>query len=143
MKPTCHPCSQPPMEEVRVGGGRKVCQRSHALAYSDCLSISPVRYQSELESYIASIDIRCSPLSFGIVRQAAVLVVLFQKEGDTQLSVLLTTRAKTLRSVLAKGADSERQLKEQTTSLSDCFTRRKGRPGRSASYPHGCKSPCR
>lgn len=35
--------------------------------------------------------------SFGIVRQAAVLVVLFQKPGDDKLSVLLTTRAKTLR----------------------------------------------
>ncbi|WVF69691.1 hypothetical protein IAT40_004470 [Kwoniella sp. CBS 6097] len=34
---------------------------------------------------------------YGIVRQAAVLVALFQKEGDDKLHVLLTTRAKTLR----------------------------------------------
>lgn len=36
-------------------------------------------------------------LSFGIVRQAAVLVILFQRPGDDKLSVVLTTRAKTLR----------------------------------------------
>ncbi|OWZ66418.1 hypothetical protein AYX14_02900 [Cryptococcus neoformans] len=34
---------------------------------------------------------------FGIVKQAAVLVVLFQRETDDKLHVLLTTRAKTLR----------------------------------------------
>ncbi|OXG12703.1 hypothetical protein C366_05518 [Cryptococcus neoformans Tu401-1] len=34
---------------------------------------------------------------FGIVKQAAVLVVLFQRETDNKLHVLLTTRAKTLR----------------------------------------------
>ncbi|WRT64673.1 uncharacterized protein IL334_001607 [Kwoniella shivajii] len=34
---------------------------------------------------------------FGIVKQAAVLVALFQKDGDDQLHVLLTTRAKTMR----------------------------------------------
>ncbi|OCF44860.1 hypothetical protein I317_01349 [Kwoniella heveanensis CBS 569] len=34
---------------------------------------------------------------YGKVRQAAVLVALFQKEGDDKLHVLLTTRAKTLR----------------------------------------------
>ena len=38
--------------------------------------------------------------SFGVVKQAAVLVILFQKPGDDKLSVLLTTRAKTLRQVL-------------------------------------------
>ena len=38
--------------------------------------------------------------SFGVVKQAAVLVILFQKPGDDNLSVLLTTRAKTLRQVL-------------------------------------------
>lgn len=36
-----------------------------------------------------------------MVKQAAVLVALFQKPGDDGLSVLLTTRAKTLRWVLA------------------------------------------
>ena len=35
--------------------------------------------------------------SFGVVRQAAVLVILFQRVGDDKLSVVLTTRAKTLR----------------------------------------------
>ncbi|ADV24386.1 hypothetical protein I315_02992 [Cryptococcus gattii Ru294] len=34
---------------------------------------------------------------FGIVKRAAVLVVLFQREADEKLHVLLTTRAKTLR----------------------------------------------
>ncbi|WVQ98156.1 hypothetical protein IAU59_005278 [Kwoniella sp. CBS 9459] len=34
---------------------------------------------------------------YGIVRQAAVLVALFQKTGDDKLHVLLTTRAKNLR----------------------------------------------
>ncbi|OCF77062.1 hypothetical protein I204_02771 [Kwoniella mangroviensis CBS 8886] len=34
---------------------------------------------------------------FGLVKQAAVLVALFQKEGDDKLHVLLTTRAKTMR----------------------------------------------
>ncbi|WWC86791.1 uncharacterized protein L201_001670 [Kwoniella dendrophila CBS 6074] len=33
----------------------------------------------------------------GLVKQAAVLVALFQKEGDDKLHVLLTTRAKTMR----------------------------------------------
>ncbi|ORY30327.1 NUDIX hydrolase domain-like protein [Naematelia encephala] len=41
---------------------------------------------------------RAPPLpDFGLVKQAAVLVPLFQKPGDDKLSVLLTTRAKTLR----------------------------------------------
>ncbi|WVR04712.1 hypothetical protein IAU60_001723 [Kwoniella sp. DSM 27419] len=35
--------------------------------------------------------------NLGLVRQAAVLVALFQKEGDDRLHVLLTTRAKTMR----------------------------------------------
>jgi hypothetical protein len=35
--------------------------------------------------------------SFGVVRQAAVLVILFQRPDDDKLSVVLTTRAKTLR----------------------------------------------
>jgi coenzyme A diphosphatase NUDT7 len=41
-----------------------------------------------------------SDRSFGLVKQAAVLVALFEKPGDDQLSVLLTTRAKTLRQEL-------------------------------------------
>ncbi|WVW78330.1 hypothetical protein I302_100284 [Kwoniella bestiolae CBS 10118] len=36
-------------------------------------------------------------VEFGLVKQAAVLVALFQKEGDDKLHVLLTTRAKTMR----------------------------------------------
>ncbi|KAK8847504.1 hypothetical protein IAR55_005362 [Kwoniella newhampshirensis] len=41
---------------------------------------------------------RAPPLpDFGMLKQAAVLVVLFRKEGDDELHVLLTTRAKTLR----------------------------------------------
>ena len=35
--------------------------------------------------------------SLGTVRKGAVLVALYQEEGEDELKVLLTTRAKTLR----------------------------------------------
>jgi coenzyme A diphosphatase NUDT7 len=35
--------------------------------------------------------------SYGIVKQAAVLVALYEQPGEGKLRVLLTTRAKTLR----------------------------------------------
>lgn len=51
-----------------------------------------------LPEYVGPITwYRADVRSFGVVRQAAVLVILFQRPGDDKLSVVLTTRAKTLR----------------------------------------------
>nr|XP_031858238.1 uncharacterized protein CI109_006381 [Kwoniella shandongensis]KAA5525310.1 hypothetical protein CI109_006381 [Kwoniella shandongensis] len=65
----------------------------------DLLDSVLVKLSSESRSCLERLAAhRPAPLpDFGLLKQAAVLVALFQKEGDDKLHVLLTTRAKTLR----------------------------------------------
>jgi uncharacterized membrane protein YecN with MAPEG domain len=58
-------------------------------------------------------------ISFGVVRQAAVLVILFQRAGDDKLSVVLTTRAKTLRYVPSASLLSKTRQNDQAEELID------------------------
>jgi hypothetical protein len=57
--------------------------------------------------------------SFGVVRQAAVLVILFQRAGDDKLSVVLTTRAKTLRYVPSASALWKTRQQDKAKELID------------------------
>lgn len=67
----------------------------------ECLQRLTEHEAPQLPEYVQSIYVGLVLIgSSGVVRQAAVLVILFQRPGDDKLSVVLTTRAKTLRYVL-------------------------------------------
>ncbi|WVQ83170.1 hypothetical protein IAT38_005308 [Cryptococcus sp. DSM 104549] len=80
-------------DDIREGArGSVLLERGVPPSVLETLSDESVECLERLVIYDAP------PLpDFGIVKQAAVLVVLYQKQGDDKLHVLLTTRAKTLR----------------------------------------------